>query len=365
MDAFSHLIESRQAGLLTLSAGATSSRRRVLYLNSYGGHGVWESVRAGELPSQHLWGCLELAQKGYEVAIAEPLRHFNFRRRPLPHDLVLLRAIREWLGRDGIIYCGHTLLYWLPLLKTLGILRNPVVSLTYGREELDFAKAHTGIIAMTPAAADQAKKMAPNAKVVHLAWGCDTSYYPDVKYNPKWFLSCGIANRDLATLNHAAAKTREPIRLVCSGLPKKISWPDNVQVTDSGKGWCFEKKALRHPDLIRDYYAGSTAVLVVLQPDPSELNANGFTNLLEAMALGLPVVITRTGAVQGEIDVEKKGCGLFVPPGNPEALAEAIEALANDPKTAEDLGKKGRHLVANHYNSARFGAELHAFFESL
>ena len=61
--------------------------------------------------------------------------------------------------------------------------------------------------------------------------------------------------------------------------------------------------------------------------DPTEYTANGFTNLMEAMAVGQPVIVTRTGALPGEIDVEKAGCGIFVPPGNPDALAEAIDTL--------------------------------------
>jgi len=28
------------------------------------------------MPAHHLWGCVELVKLGYEVAIAEPLRHF-------------------------------------------------------------------------------------------------------------------------------------------------------------------------------------------------------------------------------------------------------------------------------------------------
>ena len=83
----------------------------------------------------------------------------------------------NWLGKDGIIYCGHTLLYWLPLLKLLGVIRNPIVSLTYAREPLDFARAHTGIIALTPAAADHARKIAPRAKVRHLSWGADSASF--------------------------------------------------------------------------------------------------------------------------------------------------------------------------------------------
>ena len=131
------------------------------------------------MPGHHLWGCLELARMGYEVALTDPLPHFYLHRHPFPHDLKLLQIIRDWLGNHGIIYCAHTLLYWLPFLKSLRALKLPIVSLTYAREHLDFARAHTGIIALTPAAADQAKKMAPKARISHLAWGVDLPFFPN------------------------------------------------------------------------------------------------------------------------------------------------------------------------------------------
>src|SRR6266446_6265751 len=184
------ICESREHGFLVLAPTLGRTLRRVLYVNSYGGPAVWEKIKRGELPPHHLWGCLELVRMGYEVALADPLPHFYLYRNPFPHDLKLLGMIRSWLGLDGIVFCGHTLLYWIPLLKWLGALRCRVVSLAFARETLDFARAHSGIIALTPAAADQARKMAPRARVAHLSWGTDLGCFPKFDYVPEWFLSC-------------------------------------------------------------------------------------------------------------------------------------------------------------------------------
>jgi putative colanic acid biosynthesis glycosyltransferase WcaI len=69
--------------------------------------------------------------------------------------------------------------------------------------------------------------------------------------------------------------------------------------------------------------------------------------------------------VPSEIDVEKTGCGIFVPPEDPDALAEAIDTIGNDPKSAEAMGRKGRELVERYYNIERYADHLHRFFESL
>jgi glycosyltransferase involved in cell wall biosynthesis len=357
--------ETRRDGLIFLSPAGGRPGRRILYVNSYGGASVWEQVKRGQLPGHHLWGCLELVRRGYEVALAEPLPHFYFHRRPLPHDLRLLGVARDWLGPEGILYCAHTLLYWLPLLKRLGLLRRRIVSLTYAREELDFAGVHTGIIALTPAAADQARKMAPRARVAHLAWGFDLSAFPALAYQPRWFLSCGITHRDLPTLAAGAAQSRRPVRLICPGIPRQIQWSSNVEVIDGGAGWNYQDKRVSMRELIHDHYAGAIASLIILKNDPTEYTAVGFTNLLEALALGRPAIVTRTGAIPGELDVEKAGCGLHVPPEDPAALAAAMETLAADPDRARAMGERGRQLSEEHYNIHRYAEQLHHFFESL
>lgn len=357
--------ERTEAGLVILSPSSGRTTRRVLFINSYGGEDVWQKIKRGLYPPHHLWGCLELARMGYEVALAEPLPHFSLLRRPFPHDLRFLRFVRAWLRPDDIIYCGHTLLYWLPLLKALGAIKCAIVSLTYARENLEFSRLHAGIIALTPAAAQQARLMAPRVEVAHLAWGCDLDFFPVREYRPEWFLSCGITRRDFSTLSAAAAHCQSPLRLIAPGPTPGLHWPPNVTVVDGGEGWSFQKAVISYAELINNDYARAAASLIILQPDPQETTAVGFTNTLEAMAMARPVIVTRTGAIPGELDVESAGVGLHVPPADPHAIAAAVQALASDPDRAREMGLRGRALAESHYNINRYARQLHAFFNTL
>lgn len=71
------------------------------------------------------------------------------------------------------------------------------------------------------------------------------------------------------------------------------------------------------------------------------------TAMLDAMALGKPVIATRSG---GMVEVVQDGMtGLLVPPDNPSALAEAMRYLLHHPVQAQILGAAGRLRVAQHF----------------
>jgi glycosyltransferase involved in cell wall biosynthesis len=79
--------------------------------------------------------------------------------------------------------------------------------------------------------------------------------------------------------------------------------------------------------------------------------------ILEAMAVSLPVVSTRSGAVPELVDHER--AGLLVPPGDEEALAAAIERLLGDAPLRERFGAEGRRVVEARFD-ARRNVERHA-----
>lgn len=62
--------------------------------------------------------------------------------------------------------------------------------------------------------------------------------------------------------------------------------------------------------------------------------------LVEAMAAGLPVAGTAVGGIPEVL--EEGGAGILVPPGDPEALAEAIARLAADGRLAAHYGRRAR-----------------------
>ena len=70
--------------------------------------------------------------------------------------------------------------------------------------------------------------------------------------------------------------------------------------------------------------------------------------VLEAMALGRPVVATAVGGVPGIVkDAET---GILVEPDDPAALAEGMSQMLADPETARRLAGAARDMVAREYS---------------
>jgi glycosyltransferase involved in cell wall biosynthesis len=100
---------------------------------------------------------------------------------------------------------------------------------------------------------------------------------------------------------------------------------------------------------LRDLYARSRFVVVPLQPSDTD---NGVTVILEAMAMGKPVICSRT---RGQVDVIQEGVtGIYVPVGDAGALRKAILTLWNEPLRAQEMGRNARAYVERYHTLEKF-----------
>lgn len=86
-------------------------------------------------------------------------------------------------------------------------------------------------------------------------------------------------------------------------------------------------------------------------------------SIIEAMAVEKPVVASDIGGIP---EVVKNGeTGFLVPPRNPEALAQAIIDLLQNPRKAKALGKKGRTRFQEKFTNERMLSEVESLYEAL
>ncbi len=160
--------------------------------------------------------------------------------------------------------------------------------------------------------------------------------------------------KDIATLLRAAAILRDrgrPIALhiVGSGpcLAELIALRDELALADT---------IAFHGPRVDVREALAAAGLFIL---PSITEGISLT-LLEAMASGLPSVATAVGG-NGEVVVDGE-TGLLVPPSNPGAMADAIDAVLSDPTRAQAMGAAGRRRVEERFDIARTIAAYEALY---
>ncbi|MDP1946238.1 MAG: glycosyltransferase family 4 protein [Nitrospirota bacterium] len=84
--------------------------------------------------------------------------------------------------------------------------------------------------------------------------------------------------------------------------------------------------------------------------------------LLEALAMGCPVVASRVNGIPELIEEGKTG--LLVPARDPQALALAIQKLLSDPAAASRMGAAGRTVVREQFTADRMVAKTTAIFDA-
>ncbi len=93
--------------------------------------------------------------------------------------------------------------------------------------------------------------------------------------------------------------------------------------------------------------AASDACLAILADIPM-FRTTYPNKVFDYMAAGRPTILAIDGVIRQV--VEKSGGGVFVPPGDPQALARAIRDLRRDPQAARRMGQRARRYVAQHFN---------------
>ena len=164
-------------------------------------------------------------------------------------------------------------------------------------------------------------------------------------HRPVRVLSLGSdRDRDWQTLVAAMGALPEcELRIVTPRLPPALARAGNVtQVRPS-----------THDELVAQY---EWADLVALALKPN-LHASGITVVEEATVFGLPVVCTNTGGLEayfGDREVR------YVPPAQPEALRQAVAALAGDAAECRRMVERARGRMLDAGLTSRGFAQRHA-----
>ena len=335
----------------------------------------------GEFPSHFLYGACHLADNGIDVVYHRSPKHELSRLKTALYTAWRVLTCREHY--DALYATHYKGLELVVLLRALGLFRKPIVvwhhqpivkSKSRLRELLGrfFYKGFDRLIFFSQKLVDDSLK-APKAdprKLVVGHWGADLAFYDKIKaelnseqispshhnnISPS-FIATGKEQRDQPTLIEAFNRTGRHLILYIGINPnpnvpnpnleavERCAPADNIDVVKI----C----GLLPYEIAREV---AKADCVVICCHRTRYTA-GLTTVVEALALGLPVICSRNPQIP--VDFDRLGCGISVEYGDVEGWQRAVEYIATHPDEARLMGERGRALAEQIFNDERCAKEV-------
>jgi glycosyltransferase involved in cell wall biosynthesis len=355
---------------------------RVAVVNAYL-EGRERDCERSRYPRSHLWGADSLAAAGAEVEYLRPpqaspwyrclaavSRRVGGRLGRLDYDWWLAGRAR----RFHLIYGQNDRLLLTQLLRAVGLVRSPVVYWAYVPfrpspvwklrglwARWPCSAGIDAVLCLTRATEESYRRRWQNKPVRHVEWGADSIMFDGSELPGEFFFACGRTNRDYSTLLAAAARTSAPVVIVAALRDiGGTRLPANVRLVE-GPPDASTDRGIPYATLISDYYARSKAVLICRRDVPGD--TSGLTNLLEALSMGRPVAMTRTGSL--DIDIEAIGVGRFVAPGDVEGWARLMTEWSAESPSLAAMRVRAREVVERRYNCLTHGRAVVTFLHEI
>lgn len=198
------------------------------------------------------------------------------------------------------------------------------------------------------------KRTLPNSRIEVIVNGVDDRLPVENATDEGYFLYVGRLSREkgVATLAMAHQKTRNKI-------PLKVA----------GDGPLYNNLVEKYPDVEFLGYVQQGDVLDQLIKHaralilPSECYENCSMSVLEAMSFAKPIIGARIGGIPEQI---RDGVnGILFEPGNAQALADAMDELADNPEKARFMGIHARKRLCKKYSLQKHINLLQMLYEEL
>jgi glycosyltransferase involved in cell wall biosynthesis len=327
-----------------------------------------KDIAVGDYPKHHLWGLDALreqdewetnlidTQKLFLPSLLEKvLNRYFFKQSPgVKTEIACWQASKS----SSLIYsvCGPlSLARFYKKTKLISwVFRKPInpnnhFLAPYSAKNL---AAHSAFFCLTPIAEKWFSKYSFSK---FIPWSVDLDMFdgkPPIKESKsQFFLATGKTGRDFQTLIEGAKNISVEIRIIGPKHQRPPHLPENVKWLDSSSD--PPDQAINYHTL-REWYAQSVGVCIPLSGDAED--TCGYTNMLEAMAMGKPVIMTSTGCLH--INPKDHKFGISVEKGNSSAWTNAMYQIANNNELSRTFGNNGRKIVMNELSPSKFNQNI-------
>lgn len=330
-------------------------------------------MQQGEFPSHFLYGACHLSSSGIDVVYHRSPSKEMSRLKTALYTAWRVLTCREHI--DAVYATHYKGLELLILLRAIGIFRKPIVvwhhqPIVTPKSKLRewggrlFYRGMDRLIFFSQKLVDDSlhsPKANPKRMVVG-HWGADLDFYDRMRNQEKdarfIFIATGKEQRDQHTLIEAFNRTGLPLKLYIGINPDPTVPNPNLDAVRSYKPAANidvrEICGLLPYEIALDV---AKAQCVAICCKHTRYTA-GLTTVVEALALGLPMVCSRNPQIP--IDFDREDCGISVEYGDVEGWQRATSYLASHPDEARRMGERGRQIAEERFNDRQCASEVAA-----
>ncbi len=243
----------------------------------------------------------------------------------------------------------------------LGLLRNPCTIRFFSwLERFVYARADAVTVLSEDFRRNLLAKGVPAGKIALIPNGVDTELVRPLPRENAFAREHGLADRFVAlyagnvglaqgleTLVDAAGHLRSPdahVTIVGNGAARE-ALEERARKSAQGR---VSFLPFQPRERVPELYASSDVGIVILRPGMGDSSVP--SKMYTIMAAGKPIVASVDAESEVARLIGQVGCGIAVPPGDPAALAGAIDAMRSDEKRAASMGTRGREYVVGHHS---------------
>ena len=328
----------------------------------------------GEFPKHFLYGACHLPDNGIEVVYHRSPRRPMGRLRTALHTAWRVLTCRQHY--DAIYATHYKGLELLVLLRALRIYRKPIVVwhhqpiVTSGSKLREwggrlFYRGFDRLIFFSQKLVDDSlhSRKANPQKMIVGHWGADLDFYDRIRQSvadtmaPGFnFIATGKEQRDQPTLISAFNATSQHLILYIGINPDPNVPNPNLEAVNNchpAQNISVVKICGLLPYEIACEVARQQCVAVCCH---NTRYTAGLTTVVEALALGIPLICSRNPQIP--IDIDATQCGITVDYGDVQGWQKAIEYMATHPEEAQRMGQRGRIIAEQQFNDRKCAAEV-------
>lgn len=355
---------------------------KVYYYHTTDIQTILNGWRKGTYPGHFLYGATHLEAKGIGV-VWHKFHFFPHRWQQSLYVAWQVLTCREHF--DAIYATTFRGLEIIVFLRALGLYRKPicvwhhqpVVTAKSGMRECVARLFYRGLDELfffsQKIIDDSLQSKKARRAHMHIArWGADLDYYdrllrssaqastapfqsllPEIQPHRHGFISTGKEMRDMPTLVSAFRTTEAPLDIyICHAYGgtdyEKLF---NELGTDKNTHVHFIE-GLAHQAMSLKVNAAACVVICCKETNYTV----GLTTVVEALALGIPLICSRNP--QMPVDIDREKCGITVDYYDTEGWINAIRYMVEHPEEAAQMGQRGRAFAEKELNLANCAEDV-------